>query len=94
MSSTYVIKLVINTPQRGYPDQIYHRHKSHHRLVVVGVVSGYLAYGTSVDYLHEEMGVPLTLTFEVFGSDNEGRRPSQVRMSNHLDGVRWARVLD
>eukprot|EP00793_Prasinoderma_coloniale_P000198 PRCOL_00005708-RA len=38
-----------------------------------GAVSGYLAFGTSMDYMFTEMRVPYPITVEVFGDHNEGR---------------------
>lgn len=40
-----------------------------------GQVSGYLAYGTSMDYLYSELKVPYPLTIEVWGENGEGKRP-------------------
>jgi hypothetical protein len=38
-----------------------------------GAVSGYLAYGTSMDYLYVHKRVPYPLTVEVYGGDNIGK---------------------
>ncbi len=38
-----------------------------------GAVSGYLAFGTSMDYMYQVLKVPYALTVEVFGSNNEGK---------------------
>jgi hypothetical protein len=37
-----------------------------------GAVSGYLAFGTSMDYLYVHKRVPYPLTVEVYGGDNIG----------------------
>ena len=39
-----------------------------------GQVSGYLAYGTSMDYLYQELKTPYPLTFELWGENGEGKR--------------------
>ena len=38
-------------------------------------MSGYLAYGTSMDYLYQELKTPYPLTFELWGENGEGKRP-------------------
>ncbi|KAG2435855.1 hypothetical protein HXX76_007050 [Chlamydomonas incerta] len=37
-----------------------------------GAVSNYLAYGTGMDFMYTQLGVPYALTYEVYGSDNAG----------------------
>ena len=37
-----------------------------------GAVSGYLAYGTSMDYMYHAVHVPYPLTIEIFGGGGEG----------------------
>eukprot|EP00955_Chlamydomonas_euryale_P042746 352421-Chlamydomonas_euryale.AAC.27 len=69
-----------------------------------GAVSGYLAYGTTMDYMYVELGVPYALTIEVYGAGNEGKlkagalqdvAPAALSPANHIcsDWVRQANVL-
>jgi len=54
-----------------------------------GAVSGYLAYGTSMDYLYVNKRVPYPLTVEVYGGGNIGKlRPGEV--NKELDA--WTTV--
>ena len=48
-----------------------------------GAVSGYLAFGTSMDYMMTDLKVPYPITVEVFGDHHEGRTYWQ----RHADGV-------
>lgn len=34
----------------------------------------YLAHGTATDYMHERLGVPLAMTWEVYGDSRAGAR--------------------
>lgn len=38
-----------------------------------GAVSGYLAFGSTMDYMYVELGVPFALTVEVYGGGREGK---------------------
>ncbi|KAL3139931.1 hypothetical protein ABBQ38_004221 [Trebouxia sp. C0009 RCD-2024] len=40
---------------------------------VGGAVAGYLAYGTSMDYMYERLHIPYPLTFEVYGPNDLGK---------------------
>lgn len=35
-----------------------------------GAVSNYLAYGTGMDFMYTQLGVPYALTYEVYGESN------------------------
>ncbi len=37
-----------------------------------GAVSNYLAFGTGMDFMYTQLGVPYALTYEVYGSDEAG----------------------
>ncbi|KAG2498170.1 hypothetical protein HYH03_003926 [Edaphochlamys debaryana] len=37
-----------------------------------GAVSNYLAYGTGMDFMYTQLGVPYALTYEVYGGDGAG----------------------
>lgn len=49
-----------------------------------GASVGYLAHGTLTDYLHEELKIPITSTWEIYG-DHEARFDDCFRMFNPLD---------
>lgn len=38
-----------------------------------GAASNYLAYGTGMDFMYTQLGVPYALTYELYGSGNAGR---------------------
>lgn len=38
-----------------------------------GAVSDYLAFGTSMDYMYTQLGVPYALTLELYGAGNVGQ---------------------
>ena len=58
-----------------------------------GQVSGYLAFGTSMDYMYEELKVPYPITIEVWGENGEGKRPKKTGMlrGGGGSGVGWRR---
>lgn len=37
-----------------------------------GAVSDYLAYGTSMDYMYTQLGVPYAITLELYGQGQVG----------------------
>jgi hypothetical protein len=59
-----------------------------------GQVSGYLAFGTSMDYLYQELKVPYPLTIEVWGENGEGKRPKKTGMLRGGGGHRRRAMLE
>ena len=41
-----------------------------------GAASSYLAFGTSMDWMWQQLGVRYSLTFELYGTNKEGKRPA------------------
>ncbi|KAK9849119.1 hypothetical protein WJX84_010504 [Apatococcus fuscideae] len=53
-----------------------------------GKVAGYLAYGTSMDYLYQELQIPYPITVEVYGPGGTGKlatggKPRQMLSGSH-----------
>eukprot|EP00884_Botryococcus_braunii_P007354 jgi/Botrbrau1/1661/Bobra.116_2s0005.1 len=51
-----------------------------------GKVAGYLAFGSSMDYMYVKEHVPYSLTFEVFGPDGLGKIARGGKPRRHLSG--------
>eukprot|EP00854_Cymbomonas_tetramitiformis_P004770 gene4770-5832_t len=51
-----------------------------------GQVSGYLAFGTSMDYFYQELLTPYPMTVEVYGPDNIGKKAKPKRQLRWHEG--------
>lgn len=56
-----------------------------------GEIGGYLAYGTSMDYMYAEMGINVSLTFEVYGDERSAS--DCFRLFNPVDRETYDEVL-
>jgi hypothetical protein len=58
-----------------------------------GQVSGYLAFGTSMDYFYQQLKTPYPITVEVYGPDGTGKL-ARLRASRRSLQVRLRWLLD
>ncbi|XP_077220862.1 Zn-dependent exopeptidases superfamily protein [Tasmannia lanceolata] len=79
---------------RSMLEDVNHLHCQDKCLVGSGGGSvGYLAHGTSTDYMYEIVKVPMAFTFEIYG-DLESSSKDCFRMFNPIDVVTFNRVLN
>ncbi|XP_031496040.1 uncharacterized protein LOC116261432 isoform X2 [Nymphaea colorata] len=91
-----------NTTPEGHTSQIMrtllddlnHLHCKDHCMVGSGGGSvGYLAHGTSTDYIYDVIKVPMVFTFEIYG-DSKASSKDCFKMFNPTDSFSFERVLD
>ncbi|CAN6481662.1 unnamed protein product [Victoria cruziana] len=78
---------------RALLDDLNHLHCKDHCMVGSGGGSvGYLAHGTSTDYIYDIMKVPMVFTFEIYG-DSDASTKDCFKMFNPTDSLTFERVL-
>lgn len=79
---------------RAMLEDLNHRHCQNRCLVGSGGGSvGYLAHGTSTDYMYDIAKVPMSFTFEIFG-DSEASSKDCFKMFNPIDFATFNRVVN
>ncbi|XP_058090682.1 uncharacterized protein LOC131237056 isoform X2 [Magnolia sinica] len=78
---------------RSMLENLNHLHCQDRCLVGSGGGSvGYLAHGTSTDYMHDIVKVPMAFTFEIYG-DSETSSKDCFKMFNPIDRITFNRVV-
>ncbi|KAL6011899.1 hypothetical protein ACLOJK_002365 [Asimina triloba] len=80
---------------RSMLENLNHLHCHNRCLVGSGGGSvGYLAHGTSTDYMHDIVKVPMTFTFEQIYGDSEASAKDCFKMFNPVDHETFNRVVN
>lgn len=85
---------LISRLMRSLLDDLNYHHCQNRCLVGSGGGSvGYLAHGTSTDYMHDIVKVPMAFTFEIYG-DSSASSKDCFKMFNPVDEATFNRVIE